>query len=183
MRSLISVTALIFALTFPASAASPRRPGWRDADGDCQNTRTEVILRDCRHVELSANGCKVLSAVCPDPYTGAEIATDSPAQALHVDHIFPAAEARRRRSWTTAAFTAFYNDMDNLVVTRARTNQRKSDLMPDKWCPAGPVARRLTARTIRRVARSYALPLRPNEQRALRAWERGECPAGSVVLN
>ncbi|MGB1027527.1 MAG: HNH endonuclease, partial [Rhodospirillaceae bacterium] len=45
---------------------------WTDADGDCQNTRTEALIRDSLEpVTLSADGCSVVYGRWQDPFTGA----------------------------------------------------------------------------------------------------------------
>jgi hypothetical protein len=166
--------------------ANPRsaykRPRWRDDDHDCQNTRVEVLIRTCRPIKLSANGCKVLSATCQDLYSGAEVSSDTPAQAFQIDHLFPAVEAWTRRDWTPESFADFFNDQRNLIATRARTNLRKGDKMPQEWCPAERGARILAARRFRRIARAYGLPIRPAEEAGLRAWEAGTCAPTARVL-
>lgn len=43
---------------------------WHDADGDCQDTRDEVLAAQGRQIELSADGCEVVDGVWRGPYTG-----------------------------------------------------------------------------------------------------------------
>lgn len=182
MKTLI-LAALLLAAS-PAFAADAPRPSWRDDDHDCQSTRTEVIIRDCREVVLSANGCTVAAAVCVDLYTGADITTDTPAQSIQIDHLFPYAEARTRKRWSKAALANFFNDQLNLVAVRARTNGQKSDRMPGEWCPSDARARPEVARRFRAVVkRRYAFALTASEEAGVRAWERGECMPGDKVVN
>jgi hypothetical protein len=58
---------------------------WIDADGDCQDTRAEVLIRDSqRPVSFDSGGqCKVASGLWERPYTGGS-ATD--ASQLDIDH-------------------------------------------------------------------------------------------------
>lgn len=174
-------------LALPATARERfARPGWADFDGDCRDTRAEVLAAQCLSVSWDAKGCHVLQAVCRDPYTGAEVASDSP-QGFHVDHVFPASVAWWRGTWRLSsgepctkpsacpAFKSFFNDPLNLRVVRARTNLRKSDLMPGEWCPDDPAARPEVARILREAARAYRLPLLDKELLALATWDRGAC--------
>ena len=44
--------------------------GWADSDGDCQNTRHELLIaRSLRPAELRTDGCLVLMGRWIDPYS------------------------------------------------------------------------------------------------------------------
>lgn len=193
--------AAVLALAVPMLAAAPayNRPAWLDLDGNGRNTRADVLAAHCRSITWDAAGRTARQAVCKDFYTGREIATDTPAQALHVDHVLAAAAAWRARfsvggAWRQddgtrceradkcAEFRRFFNDRENLRVTRARTNMQKGDRGPADWCPAVRGARLATARIYRAMARKWALPTTAADERGLRAWERGECAPGARVL-
>ncbi|MEX5236027.1 excalibur calcium-binding domain-containing protein [Kocuria arenosa] len=114
--------------------------GWIDADGDCEDTRQEILNRDLVDV-VSADGCKVDSGVlAPDPYTGTTInfvrgpATSSDVQ---IDHVVSLGNA-----WITGARNLskdqrveFSNDPLNLLAVDGPTNQAKSDKAADEWLP------------------------------------------------
>jgi hypothetical protein len=177
--------ALLFLLAalLPAVAAGDgayKRPGWADMDKDCRDTRAEVLAAQCR-VTWAPGRCKVARATCMDPYSGAEVSADT-AAAFHADHVYPAAEAWKRRAWKPGEFKLFFNWEPNLLAVRARTNLRKGDAMPQEWCPTDPDGRRDAARVFRLAARTWALPIRPAEEVGLRAWERGECAKGARQL-
>lgn len=175
------VVALALFVSLPLAAWEPySRPAW--AREGCRTTRTQALIEQCE-VVLSPDGCTVTRATCFDLYSGAELATDSPAQALHVDHLLPACEAWKRRAWSPAEFREFFNYRDfNLVVTRARTNLRKGDAMPDAWCPANASSRPFLARRFRFVAERFRIPLNERERAGLRAWDAGQCAAGAKEL-
>ncbi|MFI7744632.1 excalibur calcium-binding domain-containing protein [Kocuria rhizosphaericola] len=114
--------------------------GWIDADGDCEDTRQEILNRDLDDV-VSADGCKVDSGVLnPDPYTAATInfvrgpATSSDVQ---IDHVVSLGNA-----WITGARklsqdqrVELSNDPLNLLAVDGPTNQSKSDKPADEWLP------------------------------------------------
>lgn len=180
--------ALVLWLVSTAALASGhhsyQRPAWRDDDYNGHNTRVDMILKSCGPVVMSRSAHDVVEqATCPDLYTGTEFATDTPAQSIQIDHLFPVSQARARKGWwTEETFADFYNDPGNLVVCRARTNERKGDLMPDGWCPGEPSVRPEVARRFLEVVGIWDLPLTAAEWAGVRAWERGECAPGAKVI-
>lgn len=73
------------AISGPYNRSSFRH--WIDIDHDCQDTRQEVLIRDADGpIKLSPDGCRVISGIWIDPYTG-QTFTD-PIK-LDVDHFVP----------------------------------------------------------------------------------------------
>lgn len=107
---------------------------WIDADGDCQDTRVEVLV-DWTAEQLDERGCKVTWVEYVDPYTLEAYA--GPARALDIDHVVPLAEAHRSgaETWTAAQREAYANDTRNLLPTVARWNRQKGDRDPANWMP------------------------------------------------
>lgn len=185
------LASLLILLAAPVLAGGFDRPSWKVQA--CRDARARVMAQQCASVTWDAKGCKPRQAVCKDVYEGAEISTDTPAQALAVDHVYPASVAWARGTWLRPdgtrctspkrtktdpgcpAFLVFYNDPRNLLVVRARTNMQKSDQMPDRWCPATRGGRRVAAVRFRQTAKAYRLPILPAEEIGLRAWEAGTC--------
>ena len=166
-----------------APAPAPwHHPRWGHPDGSCRDTRALLLAQRCASVTWDAHGCHVRQATCLDVYTGKQVSTDDAPHALQIDHLLPVAVARARRSWTVVEFTQYFNDMDNLMVTRARTNEQKGDHMPAGWCPALPGARKLAAVRLSRVAQRYGIPLTASDRVGLDAWGRGECAAAAKIL-
>jgi hypothetical protein len=195
------IGSLLFVLIIGAAPATRppfTRPRWSDTDRDCRSTRVETMAY-CSEVTYDAAGCRALRVVCLDALTGHEFATDTVPQSVHIDHLYPASVAWKRKVWrrpdgtpcTSSARTRtdpgcpdyeeFYNETLNLVVTRARSNRRKSDLMPDRWCP-GFASRVALSRRIQLVAKGYGLPLTGRELAALKLWESGKCMAGALDI-
>jgi hypothetical protein len=124
----------------PACAEDYRRAdwmpsGWEDADGDCQDTRQEVLIRDAvGPVTLSADGCRVVAGTWVGPYTGK---TFTDPRELDIDHIVPLAEAHASggAEWAPAKKRAFANWMPGLVAVEARANRVKGAKDPAGWMP------------------------------------------------
>ena len=72
---------------------------WVDEDGDCQNTRAEVLIRDNDFgvVEFKTlKQCHVVSGTWFDPYTG-EVFQE--ASQLDIDHVVPLKNAHQSGAW------------------------------------------------------------------------------------
>jgi hypothetical protein len=108
--------------------------GWIDEDGDCQNTRAEILIRDSQ-TQVSFDGCRVVSGLWNLPYTGGS--TTSASQ-IDIDHIIPLkwAHGHGGDRWSDARKRAFANDPDNLLATSSSANRSKGAKGPDQWMPA-----------------------------------------------
>jgi hypothetical protein len=117
--------------------------GWIDADGNCRDTRQEVLVRDSRSPvlwrenEREHHRCEVAWGEWRDPWSG-EVMND-PGR-VDVDHHVPLAEAHRSGggTWTPARREAYANDLDfrwHLRAVSARINRQKGDRGPDRWRP------------------------------------------------
>ncbi len=61
--------------------------GWIDADGDCQDTRQEVLIAESiTPVQLDSRGCRVVIGTWFDPFTGQTFTNPGD---LDIDHIIP----------------------------------------------------------------------------------------------
>ncbi len=111
-------------------------PHWIDADGDCQNTRQELLIATSKvPVQFKDyRRCTVRQGKWYGVYTGR---TFYRASDLDIDHIVPLAHAHRHGAdqWTKAQRRKFANDYENLLVVDDSTNQAKSDQAPHEWLP------------------------------------------------
>jgi len=111
-------------------------PHWIDADGDCQNTRQELLIATSKvPVQFKDyRRCTVRQGKWYGVYTGQtfDLASD-----VDIDHIVPLAHAHRYGAdqWTKAQRSVFANDFENLLVVSTTTNQAKSDKAPHEWLP------------------------------------------------
>lgn len=143
-------------------------PHWRDEDGDCQDTRAEVLIRDSLIPVTFADprGCVVLAGLWQDPYSGARY---DRAEALSIDHqvALQWAHGHGGEHWSRTRKTAFANDLDNLVVVEAGLNQAKGAKGPDDWLPPREAARCGYLEGFLRTMRRYDLRFVDVEYRAL----------------
>lgn len=145
--------------------------GWADADGDGCNSREEVLLTEGRDV-VTGPGCKILSGVWTDPFTGRQVTSPS---RLEVDHLVALGEAHRSGGWAWPAErkVAFANDLedpDELNAVEGAVNQAKADHGPDRWVP-DPSARCWYVAAYARVKARWDLTVTPQQWAAIeRVW-------------
>ena len=110
---------------------------WIDADGDCQDTRGEILIRDSlKPVTYQSNAkCRVIDGLWELPYIGGTVTN---AQQLDIDHIIPLkwAHGHGGDRWTALQKRNFANDPDNLLATSSSANRSKGAKGPDQWLPS-----------------------------------------------
>jgi len=101
---------------------------WQDYDGDCQNTRAEVLIaRSLSPVEFTrSDNCYVKSGKWIDYYTNTVYTN---AGDLDIDHVLPTRQHYETigQYQSKAKRVEFYNDTENTVITRLGFNRSKSD--------------------------------------------------------
>jgi hypothetical protein len=113
--------------------------GWIDADGDCEDTRNEVLARDLTGI-TSEDGCTVATGTLEDPYTGSTIAFVRGAATsgdVQVDHVVSLGNAwlTGARRLSQADRVALANDPLNLLAVDGPANGSKSDHDASEWLP------------------------------------------------
>ena len=75
---------------------------WIDADGDCQDTRVEVLVEENIGTisYLTNSSCKVVTGSWYDPFTNTTFST---ASRLDVDHMVPLKEAHESGAYLWSA--------------------------------------------------------------------------------
>ena len=112
---------------------------WIDSDRDCQNTRQEVLIRDADGpITLSKDGCRVISGVWIDPYTGK---TFTDPRSMDIDHLVALKQAfdTGAYKWDKKRREQYANYLGNnyhLIAVLASENRRKSDKGPDRYLPS-----------------------------------------------
>lgn len=160
-------------------------PHWSDVDGDCQDTRQEVLIAESEiPVRFrTRKRCKVKSGRWRCPYTG-RVFTDP--RKLDVDHLVPLAEAHRSggHAWEQARRKRYANALDepdHLVAVERGSNRSKADKGPDAWMPEVEGYRCEYLQAWVGIKQRWELGMDPREQdyvtQAQQACERGEVPA------
>ena len=113
---------------------------WVDANGDCQNSRMEVLIAESKVAPTftTARNCTVSRGKWFSYYDGATWTI--PAD-VDIDHMVALKEAWESgaRSWTAAQRQAYANDLGfgpSLVAVTDNVNQSKGDRDPAQWMPA-----------------------------------------------
>ncbi|MCA9655295.1 MAG: HNH endonuclease [Myxococcales bacterium] len=159
-------------------------PHWIDADGDCQDTRQEVLVAESEIPVrfTTARRCKVAKGRWRCPYTGRTF-TD-PAE-LDVDHMVPLHEAHRSggHAWDRQQRQQYANELRepaHLVAVDKGANRAKGDKAPDQWMPSDPAGRCDYLRQWVEIKQRWGLQQRDAErrfiERGLARCERGEVP-------
>jgi hypothetical protein len=109
---------------------------WIDEDGDCQNLRHEMLIRENLSdiTFTNSNRCTVNTGRWLDPYTGIYL---NQASDLDVDHVIPLAYAHTNGgySWSMSKKQTFAVDEANLLLVDDGENQSKGAKGPSEYLP------------------------------------------------
>jgi uncharacterized membrane protein YgcG len=108
---------------------------WTDANGDCQDTRSEVLRQETSARITGA--CTVVTGRWKSIYDGL---TWTQASDVDIDHLVPLAEAwdSGAKKWSPATRRAYANDLGDarsLIAMTDNLNQSKGDKDPAQWMP------------------------------------------------
>ena len=149
---------------------------WIDADGDCRDTRDEVLGKESL---VRVGGCDIRVGRWMSYYDRKTIRF---ATNLDIDHMVPLAEAwdSGAKKWNADTRKRYANDVGDprsLVAVTASSNRSKSDRDPAGWMPTYDkckYVRQWVAVKIR-----WSLKVNRAEKRALR---RRAANCGNVVI-
>ena len=157
--------------------------GWSDADGDCQDTRQEVLVEESvSPVILEDGGCRVDIGRWYGAFTDTWF--DDPGD-LDIDHFVPLANAHRSGGWawdrdTKRAYANDLGDPGHLIAVSSSANRSKGARGPEEWTPESIGFHCEYATTWTRIKISWSLTVTPAEHDALSGLLAG-CDA-SVTL-
>jgi hypothetical protein len=156
---------------------------WIDADGDCQDTRTEVLVAQSRTpvTFTDERGCDVARGQWVCPYTGKRV-TD-PA-VLDIDHLVPLARVHEAGGgrWDEARRAAYANDLGDpraLVAVDRSANRSRGARGVHEWLPPEASHRCEFLEAYASVVRRWDLELDAEEEEALFQFLE-TCDAGNV---
>jgi hypothetical protein len=140
MRLRAAVRNLPRAAETPAGYDRDRFRHWIDADGDCQDTRDEVLAAESR---VRVSGCDITRGEWLSPY---DRRTWTRSSDVDIDHLVPLKEAwdSGARRWDDARREAYANDLGDrrtLVAVTDNVNQSKGDRDVAEWLPRYDVCR------------------------------------------
>lgn len=108
---------------------------WIDADGDCLDTRDEILaMTSSAEVVFDESGCRVVKGYWLDIYSGEPIEDPSKIDIDHVVSLNHAWQGGASR-WSDHEMMDFANDFENLIVTSSSLNRSKSNASPLEWLP------------------------------------------------
>ena len=118
---------------------------WADLDGDCQNTRTEVLARDS--LVPVAEGCRIFRGRWLSYY---DDKTWTKSFEVQIDHLVPLAEAwdSGAYAWDAATRLRYANDLGDvraLVPTTTALNYAKLAEDPQTYVPRVNVCRYISS--------------------------------------
>lgn len=110
---------------------------WTDADGDCLDTRHEVLQSESL-IPPTVEDCRVIAGQWRDVYTGTVY---SDPWVLDVDHLVALSDAHASGGWQWSAgrreaFANALEDPRHLVAVHRSVNRSKGARGPDAWLPA-----------------------------------------------
>jgi hypothetical protein len=138
---------------------------WVDANGDCQDTRDEVLDAESK---LAVSGCAISRGTWFSYY---DRVTVHESTLLDIDHLVPLAEAwdSGAKRWNARTRERYANDLRDprsLVAVTASANRSKSDQDPAEWMPDYGRCRYLRQWVAVKIR--WSLPVNRAEKRALR---------------
>ena len=156
-------------------------PHWRDEDGDCRDTRAEVLIRTSQIpvTYKRTERCVVASGLWIDPYTGR---TFRDASRLDIDHLVPLrhAHAQGAARWNRQRRGTFANDPANLIAVSAGANRSKGADGPAEWLPDNRDYWCDYGRRWMRIKREYELTITTPGRRVLERLRRS-CPSDRMT--
>lgn len=168
-----------------SSYARTKFPYPFDANGDCQNTRAEVLLQETKAAVTytTSSRCYVKTGKWFSYYDGVWATL---ASALQVDHFVPLQQAwvSGARSWTPAQRKAFANDLwgPTLQAVTVKMNESKGDRDPAKWLPPRAASRCQYAIQWVEVKYRWRMTIDATEKAALAKLLTGTCGAKVIAV-
>jgi hypothetical protein len=159
---------------------------WTDANGDCQNTRAEVLIAETRATITysSSSHCTVSKGKWYSYYDGA---TWTLASDVDIDHMVALKEAWESgaRSWSAYNRERYANDLGwswSLVAVTDNVNQSKGDRDPAEWLPPLSAARCNYAIQWVTVKYRWRLTMNSAEKSKLTSLLTGACGDRQVTI-
>lgn len=187
----MSARTLLFQLSLKAESGSTTYSRsyfkhWTDDNGDCQNTRAEVLVAESQVTPTysSSQRCTVTKGKWYSYYDGA---TWTAPGDVDIDHMVALKEAWESgaRSWTVTNRTRYANDLgfsSSLIAVTDNVNSSKGDRDPAAWLPPRTAARCTYAIQWVQVKYRWRLSLDSTERSKLSSLLSGTCGSRTVTV-
>ncbi len=159
---------------------------WIDSNGDCQNTRAEVLIAESRVTPTytSSSRCTVAAGRWYSYYDGSTWTNPSD---VDIDHVVALKEAWESgaRSWSSTTRTRFANDLSygrSLVAVTDNVNASKGDRDPAQWLPPRSSVHCRYATTWVLIKYRWRLSIDSTEKSRLSSLLSGACGASTVTI-
>ena len=146
---------------------------WIDADGDCQDTRVEVLIAENLGTITysTSNSCKIITGSWYDPFSDSTLTT---ASRLDVDHMVPLKEAHESGGylWTSTKKKEYANDLsspETLIAVSGSINRSKGSRDPAEWLPPNTNYQKTYASNWASIKVKWGLTADENEINALKS--------------
>jgi hypothetical protein len=149
--------------------------GWLDADGDCLDTRDEILaMASSAEVEFDESGCRVIGGYWVDVYSGAPISDPS---SIDIDHLVSLRHAWEggASSWSDEEMASFANDFENLIITSSSLNRSKKNSSPLEWLPPNDEFQCDFVERFIIVSGEYEITMPPDEEGGLQELKTDLC--------
>ena len=159
---------------------------WSDEDGDCQNTRHEVLQDETQEAVTftTSSNCYVATGKWYGVYTGEYYYS---ASELDVDHFVPLKNAHDSGGYEWSLkkkkeYANYLEDSDHLIAVQAGANRSKGARGPEDWKPANTEYWCEYAYDWIRIKDTWGLTVTQDEWNALMLMI-STCPDGYVYEN
>ena len=144
---------------------------WIDADGDCQDTRQEVLIEESviPVTFKTTRQCEVGSGMWVDHYTGSVFTNPS---LLDVDHVVPLKEALLSGAdqWSAQKkieYANYLKNKDHLIAVYRGANRSKGAQDPARWLPPNQAYHREYVSIWLKIKKEWGLSMDPEEARVI----------------
>ncbi len=163
---------------------------WSDFDGDCQDTRAEILIESSNSAILFADPsrpCIVVQGLWNDTYT---LATYTSASDIDIDHVIPLRTMfelvghNPTDKWEALELELSFIEHGNLLPVQDSANRSKGARGPARWLPE-PVSARCTyirkyGHLLAGYTQCYQGPAFTSDDRATMVHQSELCAAGGV---
>lgn len=148
---------------------------WIDEDGDCLNTRHELLEKNSVALYTTGeNKCTLETGKWYCPYTDKYYYN---SKELDIDHVVPLewAWTHGADKWDDDKRERFANDEANLLIVELSQNRSKGSKGPDEWMPENTKYHCQYLTKFKKIVLKYSLTLTVDERIYLRKGMASKC--------